>query len=107
MLKNQTKNVHDRVQRHTTIGYCECSNAATFSYIIINQDENTKAYLSNVAAKIYLPLGENLTNDTGGLSSSAMHAAGGMNECALSAKYRRQCALVQYQTCDYCMWVLF
>ena len=27
-------------------------------------------YLSKVAARIYLPLGENLTNDTGGLSSS-------------------------------------
>lgn len=27
-------------------------------------------YLSKVAAKIYLPLGENFTNETGGLSSS-------------------------------------
>ena len=27
-------------------------------------------YLSSVAASIYLPLGENLTKDTGGLSSS-------------------------------------
>ena len=27
-------------------------------------------HLSNVAAKIYFPFGENLTNDTGGLSSS-------------------------------------
>ena len=29
-----------------------------------------KAHLSSVAAKMYLPFGENLTNDTGGLSSS-------------------------------------
>jgi len=28
------------------------------------------AYLSSVAARMYLPFGENLTNDTGGLSSS-------------------------------------
>jgi hypothetical protein len=27
-------------------------------------------YLSRVAAKMYLPFGENLTKDTGGLSSS-------------------------------------
>lgn len=30
----------------------------------------SKTYLSNVAANIYFPLGENFTNDTGGLSSS-------------------------------------
>ena len=30
-----------------------------------------KTYLSNVAASMYFPLGENFTNDTGGLSSSA------------------------------------
>jgi hypothetical protein len=29
-----------------------------------------ETYLSNVAASIYLPFGENLTNETGGLSSS-------------------------------------
>ena len=29
-----------------------------------------KEYLSKVAARMYLPLGENLTNETGGLSSS-------------------------------------
>lgn len=30
-------------------------------------------YLSSVAARMYLPLGENLTNDTGGLSSSGKY----------------------------------
>ena len=30
-------------------------------------------HLSNVAARIYLPFGENLTNDTGGLSSSGIN----------------------------------
>ena len=38
------------------------------------------AYLSKVAARMYLPFGENFTKDTGGLSSSAWStdvAAGG------------------------------
>ena len=29
-----------------------------------------RTYLSNVAAKMYFPFGENLTKETGGLSSS-------------------------------------
>jgi hypothetical protein len=33
-------------------------------------------HLSNVAARMYLPLGENLTNDTGGLSSSEIRKEG-------------------------------
>lgn len=33
----------------------------------------TRTHLSSVAARMYLPLGENLTNDTGGLSSSGKH----------------------------------
>lgn len=31
----------------------------------------SNTHLSNVAARMYLPFGENFTNDTGGLSSSA------------------------------------
>ena len=31
-----------------------------------------RAYLSKVAARMYLPFGENFTKDTGGLSSSAL-----------------------------------
>jgi hypothetical protein len=31
-------------------------------------------YLSNVAARIYLPFGENFTNETGGLLSSKIFA---------------------------------
>lgn len=34
----------------------------------VNEAKNT--HLSNVAANIYFPFGENFTNDTGGLSSS-------------------------------------
>ena len=34
------------------------------------QQKWRRTYLSNVAASMYFPLGENFTNDTGGLSSS-------------------------------------
>lgn len=36
----------------------------------------TSAYLSKVAARMYLPFGENFTKDTGGLSSSAWKQGG-------------------------------
>lgn len=51
-------------------------NEATANFILdlqlyfLNPWKNSDTYLSKVAARMYFPLGENLTNDTGGLSSS-------------------------------------
>ena len=39
---------------------------------IYDRTKFRQTHLSNVAANMYFPLGENFTNDTGGLSSSEM-----------------------------------
>ena len=56
------------------------------SYFLGDNDrENT--YLSRVAARIYLPFGENLTNDTGGFSSSKRKTRVCYNACGNKRKY--------------------
>ena len=42
------------------------------NYYIYDRTKFRQTHLSNVAANMYFPLGENFTNDTGGLSSSEM-----------------------------------
>ena len=42
----------------------------TYCHIMTKKTSKCCAYLSNVAANIYFPLGENFTNETGGLLSS-------------------------------------
>lgn len=62
-----------------------CSRVALCCHLVASGEAaseggGTGTHLSRVAARMYLPLGENLTNDTGGLSSSGKHNSAGVTK---------------------------
>ena len=60
--------------QHCPLQAAACKQHDDHEHVNKSNDQNyqvQQTHLSSVAARMYFPLGENFTNDTGGLSSSS------------------------------------